>query len=32
MVLILLVTAVLRDIPPFVYYVPTLVTGVMLVR
>jgi hypothetical protein len=32
MLLILIVTAVSRDIPPLVYYLPTLVAGVMLYR
>lgn len=32
MLFFLIVTAVFRDIPPLVYYVPTLVTGVMLYR
>jgi hypothetical protein len=32
MVLVLIATAIFRDIPPGVYYLPTLVTGVMLYR
>lgn len=32
MVLLLIATALFRDIPPLLYYIPTLVTGVMLYR
>ncbi len=32
MALFLLLTVIFRDIPPFVYYVITLLTGVMLHR